>query len=76
MEQSSNLTTFITPFGRIHYNRLHFGITFAPEHFQQRMSELLQGIVGVVVQVDDTQDKGRARPPPYSSSRSTRESRG
>ena len=60
-EQSSKLTTFITPFGRFRFNRLPFGITSAPEHFQRRMSELLQGIDGVVVLVDDTLITGRTK---------------
>ena len=38
-----------------------FGITSAPEHFQRRMSELLQGIDGVVVLVDDTLITGRTK---------------
>ena len=60
-EQSSKLTTFITPFGRFRFNRMPFGITSAPEHFQRRMSELLQGIDGVVVLVDDTLITGRTK---------------
>ena len=60
-EQSSKLTTFITPFGRFRFNRLPFGITSAPERFQRRMSELLQGIDGVVVLVDDTLITGRTK---------------
>ena len=51
--ESSLLTTFITPFGRFCFNRLPFGITSAPEHFQRRMSEILVGIEGVVCMVDD-----------------------
>ena len=50
---SSLLTTFITPFGRYRFNRLPFGITSAPEHFQRRMSEVLQGLDGVVCLIDD-----------------------
>ncbi|KAL7872233.1 hypothetical protein SRHO_G00072160 [Serrasalmus rhombeus] len=34
-EESSLLTTFITPFGRYAFNRLPFGISSAPEHFQR-----------------------------------------
>ena len=38
-ETSRPLTTFITPFGRYHFNKLPFGITSAPEHFQRRMAK-------------------------------------
>ena len=48
-----HLTTFITPFGRYQFNRLPFGITSAPEHFQRRMETVLQGLEGVVCLVDD-----------------------
>ena len=51
--ESALLTTFITPFGRFCFNRLPFGITSAPEHFQRRMSEILSGLEGVVCLVDD-----------------------
>ena len=47
------LTTFITPFGRYCFNRLPFGITSAPEIFQFKMNELLGGLEGVVVYMDD-----------------------
>ena len=50
---SAKLTTFITPFGRFHFNRLPFGITSAPEHFQRRMMEIVGDIEGVVCLVDD-----------------------
>ena len=60
-EQSSKLTTFITPFGRFRFNRLPFGITSAPEHFQRRMLKLLQGIEGVVVLVDDSLITGKTK---------------
>lgn len=52
-EESAKLTTFITPFGRFYYNRLPFGITSAPEHFQQRMSLVLEGLPGTVCHIDD-----------------------
>ena len=51
--ESAKLTTFITPYGRFCFNCLPFGITSAPEHFQHRMSEILQGLQGVVCLVDD-----------------------
>ena len=47
------LTTFITPFGRFCFNKLPFGISSAPEHFQKRMSRILTGLEGVVCQMDD-----------------------
>ena len=52
-KQSTLLTTFITPFGRYCFNRMPLGITSAPEHFQHRMSEILQGLDGVVCLMDD-----------------------
>ena len=47
------LTTFITPFGRYCFNKLPFGISCAPEHFQKVMSRILEGLDGVVCQMDD-----------------------
>ena len=52
-KESSLLTTFMTPFGRYRFNRLPFGITSAPEHFQRRMSEILQDLEGVVCLIDN-----------------------
>ncbi len=46
--ESSQLTTFITLFGRYSFNRLPSGITSRLEHFQRRMSEILSGLEGVV----------------------------
>lgn len=51
--ESALLTTFMTPFGRFCFNRLPFGISSASEHFQRRMSELLEGLEGVAGSVDD-----------------------
>ena len=55
------LTTFITPFGRYCFNKLPFGISSAPEHFQMRMSRILSGLAGVVCQMDDVLIFGRDR---------------
>ena len=52
-EESSYLTTFISPFGRFRYLRLPYGISSAPEHFQRRVKEILEGLEGVVCLVDD-----------------------
>ncbi|XP_049335604.1 uncharacterized protein LOC125802248 [Astyanax mexicanus] len=51
--ESKPLTTFITPFGRYIFNRLPFGIVSAPEHFQRRMSQLLENYDGVICHADD-----------------------
>ena len=50
---SRELTTFITPFGRFHFNRLPFGIASAPEHFQRQMETILSGQEGVLCHMDD-----------------------
>ena len=47
------LTTFVTPFGRFCFNRLPFGISSAPEVFQRTMSQILEGLEGVVCHMDD-----------------------
>ena len=52
-KDSAMLTTFVTPFGRYHFNRLPFGITSAPEVFQKQMSQALDGLDGVVCLMDD-----------------------
>ena len=57
--QSRLLTTFITPYGRYCFNKLPFGITSAPEHFQRRMSEILEGLDGVLCLIDDVLIWGR-----------------
>ena len=66
-EESCKLTTFITPFGRYMFTRLPFGICSAPEHFQKRMSRILEGVPGCALQMDDvlvfgaTEDEHDAR---------------
>ncbi|XP_055591841.1 uncharacterized protein K02A2.6-like isoform X1 [Uranotaenia lowii] len=51
--KSSDLTTFMTPFGRFRWNRVPFGISSAPEMFQKRMVQLFGDIPGVEVYFDD-----------------------
>src|SRR6266576_1011811 len=46
--ESAKLTTFITPFGRFFFKHLPFGISCAPEIFQNKMMQILQGLAGVV----------------------------
>ena len=50
---SQELTTFITPFGRFCYERLPFGINSGPEVFHREMTRVLDGIPGVIVDIDD-----------------------
>ena len=51
--ESKHLTTFITPFGRYWFNKLPFGISSAPELFQRRMGQILEGLPGVLCLMDD-----------------------
>ena len=52
-DESSYLTTFWTPFGRYRYLRCPFGISSAPEEYQRRQKEVLEGLEGVDVIADD-----------------------
>ena len=52
-KESQLLTTFITPFGHYAFQRLPFGISSAPEIFQRKMREMLGGLDGVEVIMDD-----------------------
>ena len=52
-DESQLLTTFITPFGRRKFKRLPYGIKSAPEIFQKIMSEILDGLPGVILHMDD-----------------------
>ncbi|XP_055590629.1 uncharacterized protein K02A2.6-like [Uranotaenia lowii] len=52
-EASSKLTTFWTPFGRYRWTRLPFGIAPAPEIFQIKLQEVIQGLKGVECIADD-----------------------
>ncbi|KAL5020231.1 hypothetical protein ScPMuIL_003123 [Solemya velum] len=52
-EKSSFLTTFWTPFGRYRWLRMPFGISSAPEEYQRRQHEAVEGLKGVEAIVDD-----------------------
>ncbi|UYV82799.1 K02A2.6-like, partial [Cordylochernes scorpioides] len=52
-EESSSLTTFLTPFSRYRFKRLPFGISSAPEVFQRKMKNLLESQSGVNCHMDD-----------------------
>ena len=46
-DRSSYLTTFHTPFGRYRYKRMPFGISSAPEAFQKKIHEMIEGLQGI-----------------------------
>lgn len=52
-EQSSKLTTMITPFGRYRWKRLPFGLKVSSEIFQRKIDEALEDLNGVFNIVDD-----------------------
>ena len=52
-ENSQLLTTFLTPFGRYCFQRLPFSLKSAPERFQKRMLNELEGLEGVMCIMDD-----------------------
>ena len=52
-EESQELTTFITPFGRYMFQRMPFGISAAPEFFQRQVSKIIGQQQGVVCMMDD-----------------------
>ena len=52
-EESSQLTVFQTPWGRYRFHRMPFGITPAPEIFQMKLDQNLEGLKGVFKIADD-----------------------
>ena len=62
-KESSNLTTFSTPFGRYRYLRLPFGISASiySDIFQMKIDEIFEGMPGVTAIVDDILIFGRTR---------------
>ena len=51
--ESSLLTTFNTPLGRTKWNRMPIGISVAPEEFQRRIDQNLEGLERVKAIADD-----------------------
>lgn len=45
--ESSVMTTFNSPFGRFRWLRMPFGINTAPEEFQRRQHQALEGLPGI-----------------------------
>ena len=58
-EDSSKLTTFQTPWGRYRYLRMPFGISPAPECFQRKLDQNLEGLEGIYKVADDILITGR-----------------
>ena len=52
-EDSTDYTTFSTPFGRYKFLRLPFGISSAPEVFHRAIAEMLEDLEGCVNYIDD-----------------------
>ena len=62
-EESQDLTTFITPFGRFKFLRAPYGISSISEHYNRRMDEAFAGLSGFRRVVDDVviYDQDRAQ---------------
>ncbi|KAK2702658.1 hypothetical protein QYM36_018739 [Artemia franciscana] len=58
-EESSELTTFNTSYGRYNFKRMPFGLISVQDEFQHRMEEAFEGIKGFSVIVDDISISGR-----------------
>ncbi|XP_055590420.1 uncharacterized protein K02A2.6-like [Uranotaenia lowii] len=59
--ESRAITTFMTARGLMRFKRLMFGINCAPEIYQRIMTEMLAGIDGVIVYIDDIVVVGATR---------------
>ena len=62
-EESQDLTTFITPFGRFKFLRAPYGISSISEHYNRRMDEAFAGLSEFRRVVDDVviYDQDRAQ---------------
>ncbi|XP_055523009.1 uncharacterized protein K02A2.6-like [Wyeomyia smithii] len=59
--ESRGVTTFMTAGGLMRFKRLMFGINCAPEIFQRIITEMLVGVDGVIVYIDDIVVSGRTK---------------
>ena len=59
--ESRAITTFATHVGLFRYKRLMFGVNTAAEIFQKTLSQVLQGLKGVIDISDDTLVYGKTR---------------
>ena len=61
-EESSKLTTMITPLGyRVRWTRLPFGLKVSSEIFQKHLAEALEGLTGCINVTDDIVITGRGK---------------
>lgn len=58
-DTSKKLMVINTPFGLFQYQRMPFGISSAPGIFQRFMEEVISGISGCAVYLDDILITGR-----------------
>ncbi|KAK3797520.1 hypothetical protein RRG08_054551 [Elysia crispata] len=58
-EESSKLTTMITPYGRFRWPRLPFGLNVSSEIFQRHLTQALEGLEGCINVADDIIVAGR-----------------
>ncbi|XP_055543013.1 uncharacterized protein K02A2.6-like [Wyeomyia smithii] len=59
--ESRGITTFMTSRGLMRFKRLMFGINCAPEIFQRVMCEMLAGVEGVIVYINDIVVAGKTK---------------
>ena len=52
-EESSKLTTMITPFGRVRWTRMPFGLNVSSEIFQRHLATALDDLPGLINVADD-----------------------
>jgi len=52
-KESHELATFIKPFGHYSFNKLPISISSASENLQKKMSNILDGLAGVLCLMDD-----------------------
>lgn len=60
-EETAKILTFVTSFGRYCFKRLPFGISSAPKEFHGTLTEILTGLEGVLIYIDDVLIFGKDR---------------